>query len=62
MKLKEFRESRGLSQEKFSQIIGFTLSMTSKVETGKAKPSRNFMEHIKKAFPDVNIDEIFFSE
>ena len=62
MSLKEFRESRGLSQEKFAQIIGFTLSMTSKVETGRAKPSRNFMQKVKDAFPEIDINEIFFSE
>lgn len=59
--LKKFRKSKGLSQEEFAKAIGFTLSMTAKIETGKVKPSRNFMEKVKKAFPEVDINEIFFA-
>lgn len=60
-KLKDFRESKGLSQEAFARAIGFTLSMTAKVESGAVKPSRNFMEKVKKAFPEVDINNIFFA-
>jgi transcriptional regulator with XRE-family HTH domain len=60
-KLKEFREAKGLSQEAFAKAIGYTLSMTAKVESGAAKASRNFMEKVKKAFPEVDINNIFFA-
>ena len=60
-KLKEFRVAKGLSQEAFAKAIGYTLSMTAKVESGAAKASRNFMEKVKKAFPEVDINNIFFA-
>lgn len=62
MRLKEFRESKGLSQEKFAIKIGYTLSMTTKVESGRVKASRRFMEKTKEAFPEISIDEIFFAD
>lgn len=61
MKLKEFRQSKQLSQEAFAREIGFTLSMYSKVESGRVKPSRNFMEKVKKSFPEIDINVVFFN-
>ena len=62
MKLQEFRKSKNLSQEKFAQSIGFTLSMVSKIEMGKCKASRNFMEKVKQVYPEIDINAIFFAE
>jgi transcriptional regulator with XRE-family HTH domain len=61
MKLKEFRQSKNLTQEKFAQRIGFTLSMVAQVERGKVKASRNFIDKVKEAFPDVDINSVFFA-
>ena len=60
MKLKEFRQAKQLSQEDFAKKIGFTLSMYAKVESGRAKPSRNFMEKVKQSFPEIDINAVFF--
>lgn len=60
-KLKKFRKAKGLTQEAFAKAIGYTLSMMAKVESGAVRPSRNFMEKVKTAFPDVDINDIFFT-
>jgi hypothetical protein len=41
--------------------LGITLSMYEKVESGRAGASAAFMRRFKFAFPEVAIDEIFFS-
>ena len=59
-KLKKFRKEKGLSQESMAQKMGITLSMYEKVEQGRAGASAKFMKRLKKVFPEVNIDYIFF--
>lgn len=61
MKLKEFRLKKSMSQEQFAHAIGYTLSMVAKVESGRVKASRGFIEKVRKVYPDVNIEEVFFS-
>lgn len=61
-KLQEFRKSKGLTQEEFARAIGYTLSLTAKVEIGTAKPSRAFMERIKEVYPDADINALFFEK
>lgn len=60
-RLKQFRKEKGLSQRAMAQSMGVTLSMYEKVETGRAHASSAFMARVKKAYPDANIDKIFFS-
>lgn len=60
--LKEFRRSTGLSQDSMARKLGCTVSMYTKVESGRAQPSRGFMVQLKAAFPEASVDEIFFSE
>lgn len=60
-KLKEFRKSKGLSQDKMSKILNITLSMYEKVENGRVGASAAFMKRLKAAFPDANINFLFFS-
>lgn len=59
--LKEFRKQKGLSQEKMASELGVSLSMYAKVEQGAAKAGRNFMEKIKRKYPEASIDHIFFT-
>lgn len=61
MELKAFRKSKNLSQESFAQSIGYTLSIVSKIEQGRIKASRNFIDRVKKVYPDINIEKVFFS-
>ena len=60
-KLIEFRKSQGLSQDGMSKVLEVTCSMYSKIEGGHTGASRKFMEKLKKHFPNVSIDELFFS-
>ena len=59
-KLREFRKEKGLSQEKMAKTLDITLSMYEKVESGRTGASAAFMRRLKTAFPEVNIDLIFF--
>ena len=61
-KLKELRQKNNLTQEAMARRLGITLSMYEKVERGNVNASAAFMQKIKKEFPDVSIDDIFFSQ
>lgn len=60
-KVREFRKSKGLTAAQMAKKLGITLSMYEKVESGRAGASAAFMRRFKFAFPEVVIDEIFFS-
>ena len=61
-KLKDFRISKGLSQEKLARKMDITLSYYSQVERGKVPPARIFMEKLKQCFPEILIGKMFFNE
>ena len=58
--LRDFRKTRGLSQVEMARKLGYTLSMYEKVERGRTRFSVKFLIAFKSAFPDANIDYIFF--
>ena len=58
--LKAFRKEKGLTQEEMAKKLGITLSMYEKVECGRVGASAAFMRRLKAAFPDANIDFLFF--
>ena len=60
--LREFRKEKGLSQEKMAKMLNITLSMYEKVESGRAGASAGFMRRLKTAYPEANIDAIFFAD
>ena len=57
--LVNFRNAKNMSQVQFARHIGVSVSFLSKVELGTRQPSFGFMQKLKIAFEDVNIDEIF---
>ena len=59
--LKNLRKEKKLSQEKMANLLGITVSMYEKVETGRAGASAAFIKRIKEAFPDASIDFLFFA-
>lgn len=61
MNIREFRKSKGLSQEAMARKINITLSMYEKVENNRVGTSAAFMRKFKKAFPEILIDDIFFA-
>lgn len=60
VELKKMRKELNLTQKSMARSIGVSLSMYEKVERGHKKASRNFMESIKRVYPEVIIDNIFF--
>ena len=60
--LRAFRKEKGLSQEQMAKKLNITLSMYEKVEGGRAGASAAFMRRIKAAFPEANIDLLFFAD
>ncbi|KOM89546.1 helix-turn-helix transcriptional regulator [Clostridium botulinum] len=60
IQLVNFRVKYGLTQQEMSKKIGTTLTFYSKVELGLRNPSYNFIVKFKKAFPKVDVDNIFF--
>lgn len=59
--LRELRKEKGLSQKDMAKKIDYSLSSYQKIESGKKKPGRKFMNKIKLIFPDVSIDRLFFN-
>jgi len=61
-RLRDFRKKVGISQYDMARKLNISLSFFEKVENGHVKPSRGFMEKLKKEFPTVDINDVFFSE
>lgn len=59
--LKEFRKSLKLDQISIAKEIGVSFSYYSKVESGFQNPSYSFLLKLKKRYPQVNIDMMFFN-
>ena len=60
--LVDFRVKNKLTQKQMSDKLKVTLTFYSKIETGVRNPSFNFIKKFKTAFPESNVDEIFFEE
>lgn len=58
--LVDFRNTKKMSQVQFARYIGVSVSFLSKIELGTRQPSFSFMQKLKNAFEDVDIDKIFF--
>ena len=61
-KLIEFRKSVQLKQAEMAKKIGVSASLYEKIEYGQKNSSFAFISKFKKAFPNANIDKIFFSK
>ena len=57
--LKKFRMSMNFTILEMSNEIGVSKSFYEKIESGIRKPSRNFIEMLKKRFPQFDTN-IFF--
>lgn len=53
-RIQSLRKSQGITQEKFSEIIGLDISSLSKIETGRNYPSPENLEKIANA---LNVEE-----
>lgn len=62
MTLKEFRKQKGFNQKQMAKEIEVSASYYYKVESDFQNPSYEFMVKLKRRFPDVMIDELFFGK
>ena len=58
--IKQFRNSLNLTIKEFSKAIGVSKSLQEKIEMGNRKPSREYLEKLKKKFPQFDVN-IFFT-
>jgi len=61
-KLKEFRQNKKLSQEKMARKLDITFSYYSQVERGHVPFSREFILKMKRTFPEIDINDMFFND
>ncbi|WP_171315300.1 helix-turn-helix domain-containing protein [Enterococcus cecorum] len=59
-KLKELRESKGLSIEQMAKLLERTPKMYKRIEDGLTLiTGYNFLKRIKANFPDFDMNELF---
>lgn len=61
MTLKNFRLSKGKTQQEMANIIGISKSMYEKLEQNDRNPGFNTLKKITRIFPDFDVD-IFLKE
>lgn len=62
MTVMELRYSKGLTQEEMARALSMTISHYGNIERGNGEPGKKFMVRLKKAFPEISIDEMFFGK
>lgn len=58
--LKDFRKLQGKSRAEMAEILGISLSLYDKIETGDRTASANFIRKLKKIYPTFDAN-IFFT-
>ena len=60
--LKLFRRKRELTQRQMAKRIGVSYSLYEKVERGRMRPGKWFVQGFKEAFPHADVDKVLFPE
>lgn len=58
--LSDFRKEKNKTMQEMASEIGISTSFYIKVEIGERNPSYSFLKKFKSAYPDADIDKIFF--
>ena len=58
-RIKKARKSKGLTQEKFAEIVDIATEYESRIETGASRPSLFLIENIATAL-DISEQELMF--
>ncbi len=61
LKIKKLRKKRGISQEKFSEMIDMTPRQIVRIENGESFPTAENIEKIAQTF-DIAPQELFYSD
>ena len=59
--IKAFRLENGYSRKQIADILKISVSLYNKVEYNQRRPSQNFLDRLKSAFPDFDMN-IFFTD
>lgn len=59
--LSDFRKEKNKTMQEMAFEIGISTSFYIKVEIGERNPSYSFLKKFKMAYPDADIDKIFFT-
>ncbi|MDY4042203.1 MAG: helix-turn-helix transcriptional regulator [Marinifilaceae bacterium] len=62
VRLKQIIEQKGLTAERFANMIGANASTISHILNGRNKPGFDIIYNIIKAFPDINIGWLITGE
>ena len=57
--IKQFRISLNLTVQEFADSIKVSKSLLEKVEMGNRKPSREFLEKLKRKYPQFDVNVFF---
>ena len=57
--IKQFRISLNLTVQEFADNIEVSKSLLEKIEMGIRKPSREFLEKLKKKYPQFDVNVFF---
>lgn len=57
--IKQFRISQNLTVQEFANNIGVSKSLLEKIEMGNRRPSREFLEKLKKKYPQFDVNVFF---
>ena len=57
--LSNFRKEINKTQKEMAEILGISISLYEKIESGNRNPSYSFLVKFKKVFPKENLDKIF---
>ena len=60
-KLKDYRDKLGKTTNQMAEIIGISDSLYVKIERVERNPSYGFLKKFTVAFPDIDIDRLFFT-
>ena len=60
-KLAEFRKEQNKTMQEMALKLGISLSLYIKVESGERNPSYSFLTKFKTAYPNADINGIFFT-
>lgn len=61
MNIKEFRISTGMNSKDFADAVEVSRSEYYKIEEGHRNPTFNFIRKVKERYPEIDIDEVFFT-
>ena len=61
-RIRAIMDSKGMTQQEFSQFLEMSPASLSSIFTGRTKPTLNVVESIKNKFENINLEWLMFGE